>query len=254
MPLAATYSHLPAEQERLQSLLNMVPRGVSNALDVGAADCYFSALLANCVPSVTAVDLEQPVSPHPRISTARGDVTSLAYPDNAFDLVVCSEVLEHVESRLLQQACSELSRVARRFVLVAVPYEQDIRLGRTTCAACGKRNFPYGHVNRFDENSLRALFPAFTLSQTAFVGHGERRTNFLSAWLMDIAGNPYGTYKQQQPCMYCGSPLVPPERLSHGQRVAARAALMLNRGQAMLRTPRAHWIDALFQKTNQQPS
>lgn len=248
MPLGVTHTELPGEKQRIESLMGLVPDGLRTALDAGTADCHIATLLARSFESVTAIDLEEPVSPDPRIATARGDVTSLDYPDDAFDLVVCSEVLEHVAPRWVPKACEELSRVAARFVLIAVPYNQDIRLGRTRCAACGKRNAPYGHVNTFTEDTLRQLFGRLAPVRTVFVGQGGRKTNFLSAWLMDAAGNPYGTYRQQQPCMHCGERLVAPGQLSAARKAAARAALSLNRLQAAFRRPQPNWIQMLFAK------
>ncbi|MDZ7617965.1 MAG: class I SAM-dependent methyltransferase, partial [Patescibacteria group bacterium] len=152
-----TDTNLPAERERVQQLIAMVPVGLSSALDVGAADCHIAALLADRIPSVTAVDVEQPQTSDARVRTVQGDVTSLAFGDKTFDMVVCSQVIEHIEPALLQKACDELSRVAGRFALIAVPYRQDIRFGRMTCSACGARNYPYGHLSSFDEQRLHVL-------------------------------------------------------------------------------------------------
>ena len=66
------------------------------------------------------------------------NAADLPFPDAAFDMVTCAEVIEHIPSPALERACREMARVARRYVLVGVPYRQDLRHGRTTCAACGK--------------------------------------------------------------------------------------------------------------------
>ena len=74
---------------------------------------------------------------------------------------------------------------------------------------CGKTNPPWGHVNIFDEQS--SLFPRCSLNKTPFVGSTNDRTNPLSAWLMDIAGNPWGVYEQDEPCIHCGKRISPPD-------------------------------------------
>ncbi|RJQ86172.1 MAG: class I SAM-dependent methyltransferase [Desulfobacteraceae bacterium] len=50
-----------------------------------------------------------------------GDVTSLPFADNSFDLVVCSEVLEHIPDH--QRAITEIVRVLKtdRHLVVSVP-------------------------------------------------------------------------------------------------------------------------------------
>ena len=35
---------------------------------------------------------------------------------------------------------------------------------------------------------------------------------------MDLAGNPYGTYGQEEPCIRCGQKLVKPQEFSLAQR------------------------------------
>jgi Methyltransferase domain len=46
------------------------------------------------------------------VSYIRADIQNLPFPDNAFDFVICMQVLEHVEKP--GKACEELMRVARR--------------------------------------------------------------------------------------------------------------------------------------------
>lgn len=43
----------------------------------------------------------------------------LPYPDNSFDTVICSDVLEHIETH--NQALAELLRVAKHKVIITVP-------------------------------------------------------------------------------------------------------------------------------------
>lgn len=46
-----------------------------------------------------------------------------------------------------------------------------------------------------------------------FVDESISATNFFSVWLLDLAGNPYGNYSQEEVCVYCNAKLKqPPER------------------------------------------
>ncbi len=145
--------------------------------------------------SVTALDLEAPAINHERVTCVKGDVTELQFADAAFDVVFCAEVLEHVRPETLAAACAELARVARNYVIIGVPYRQDTRVGRTTCVACGRKNPPWGHLNVFNEGRIARLFPRMTMEKIQFVGSSDESTNVISSWLMDLAGNPYGTYR-----------------------------------------------------------
>ena len=242
-----TYRKSPAEVARIADLLKLVPSG-DIALDVGARDGHLSRLLSERFDEVVALDLNRPEIDVPRVRCVQGDVTGLAFDDNQFDLVLCAEVLEHLPPGTLATACSEITRVAREFVLVGVPYRQEIRSGRTTCYACGGKNPPWGHVNRFDERRLRTLFPGLRVERTSFVGDVVDSTNALSVLLLDLAGNPYGTYAQQESCVHCGTALVQPPRYSLPQKVCAKIAYVLRDLQRSLSRPHPNWIHVLFAK------
>lgn len=201
----------PREQERITDLFHLVPPGGERALDAGAWDGYLATRLADRYDRVVALDLNPPTVRHDRVECVQGDVTALQYPDDTFDLVLCTEVLEHVPPDRLELACVELARVARRHVVIGVPYRQDLRLGQTTCVTCGWRNPPWGHVNSFSLERVQSLFPGLRVESTSLVARQDKSTNALAVAVTDLAGNPYGTYAQEQPCLRCGSKLVPPQ-------------------------------------------
>ena len=122
---------------RINKLLQLVPQKGNSVLDVGARDGYISIKLTDFFDTVISLDLKKPDVFHKNIIPVEGDVTSLNYPDNFFHTVLCSEVLEHIPNNLLLKACDEIKRVADQYVIIGVPYKQDIRVGRTTCYSCG---------------------------------------------------------------------------------------------------------------------
>jgi SAM-dependent methyltransferase len=242
------YRNSPIEKERVGSLMGMLAPGLRSALDIGARDGHISSLLADRIDRVTALDLSLPQLDDPRIECVQGDATALQFGDRSFDLVICAEVLEHIPTSLLSRACAELSRVSARHVLIGVPYKQDLRGDRSTCGNCGMSNPPWGHVNSFDEQRLNALFPDMEVAQVAHIGETLEQTNSVSSWLMELAGNPFGTYGQEECCVHCGQPLGrAPERRLH-QKVLTRAAVSLDNLQRPFLRPRAKWIHVLFEK------
>lgn len=247
------YRQSPTEILRTADVAQLIPRlGGGSSLDVGARDGHFSKLLAEHYDSVVALDLQAPKLQHPRVRCVSGDIGRLAFDDNTFDLVVCTEVLEHVEPAVLEAACAELTRVSRHYVLIGVPFNQDIRVGRTTCIQCRAANPPWGHVNSFDEARLRGLFSRLALEKLSFVGSHGGYTNALSRSLMDLAGNPYGTYDQDETCLACGSPQTEPPARNLLQKVCTKAAFWVRRATERRRGTDPFWIHCLFRKSSQQ--
>lgn len=126
---------------------------------------------------------------------------------------------------------------------------QDIRIGRTTCGNCGAHNPPWGHVNSFDERRLAELLPGLEISSRSFVGLNRAATVALAVLLMDLAGNPWGTYDQEERCLRCGSELAPPATRSLLSRVCSGLAFRLNQAAFLLARPRPTWIHLVFSKT-----
>ncbi len=58
---------------------------------------------------------------HPELNLREGSVYALPYEDGSFDVVLCTEVLEHLARP--EDALKELHRVSSKYVIVTVPNE-----------------------------------------------------------------------------------------------------------------------------------
>jgi SAM-dependent methyltransferase len=239
------YRATERERERTQSLLRLLVPGDS-VLEIGARDGHFSKLLPDYFREVTALDLTKPQFDIERVRTVAGDVRSLEFEDRSFDCVFCTEVLEHVNG--LDQATAEIRRVAKKRIIIGVPYCQDIRWGRTTCKNCLEVSPGWGHVHSFDERKLMRLFPEFSLQTREFVSSNKERTNALSTWLFDLAGNPWGKYNDEDKCLHCGSTLTSPVLRNLPQRGCSALATALNQLQGLFVKPWPLWIHLALQR------
>lgn len=234
------------EKLRAEDLMRILPKHRSTVLEIGARDGHFSRLLTEHFSRVTALDLQRPTWTIDGVETVAGNVEQLDFADDAFDCSFCTEVLEHVPK--VEQAARELLRVTRHEIVVGVPCMQDTRVGRTTCPSCGRPNPPYGHINTFDEQRLRDLFTGAEVLDRSFVGERDDATTDLATWLMDRAGNPWGTYMQDEPCIHCGAEITDPGGRTLGQKVCAKLAHTLNTLQRPFARRRARWIHLVFRK------
>jgi len=65
---------------------------------------------------------------YPDIKIIQGSIYELPYKDNSFDLVLCTEVLEHLENP--QDALKELVRVSNKYLVISVPNEPFFMLAQ----------------------------------------------------------------------------------------------------------------------------
>ncbi len=84
----------------------------------------------------------------PNIKIKQGSIYNLPYKDNSFDLVVCTEVLEHLENP--NRAVSEIVRVSKKYLALSVPNEPFFMISNFLRGKNLLRlgNDP-GHINRF---------------------------------------------------------------------------------------------------------
>lgn len=242
------YRQSDSEQERVASLVSMAPKSGETMLDLGARDGYLSIKLQDRFDRIYCADLTLPTVCHPKVKCILADGRDLPFPNDFFDFVLCAEVLEHIPRPALEQVSSEIARVSKSKFLIGVPYRQDLRLDQSTCRNCGRINPPWGHVNSFDLASIQSLFPSAVADRIDYVGHGQAGTSSLATYLMNFAGNPYGAYGQEEPCLGCGGVLDFPPPRSVMQKVATRIALNLNRVQRAISSYRPNWVHILFQK------
>ncbi len=94
-----------------------VPVG-SRVLDVGSGDHGLVRYSADY--RVVCTDLYSPVAP-PRCGFVAADATRLPFANDAFEVVVCLDLLEHLPGPLRPVAISELCRVASQQVVVGFP-------------------------------------------------------------------------------------------------------------------------------------
>jgi len=84
------------------------------------------------------------------------DATRLPFKDSSFDLVIASEILEHLNNPV--SAIEEIKRVSRRNVVVTVPNEPFFRMANFFR---GKNMVRFGdpqdHIHHFNKDSLNYI-------------------------------------------------------------------------------------------------
>ena len=121
-------------------------------LDLGSCFGFFPLRMARQI-DVTATDLNgstmgllTAVSPRLQrpLTTLACDATAVPLPSGSVDTVTALHLIEHVPDDVMMAVCDEALRLARRRVVIAVPFEDEPR-------EC------YGHVQRFDLPRMRWL-------------------------------------------------------------------------------------------------
>jgi SAM-dependent methyltransferase len=137
---AAKYEHAGGVERALLArfrsrLLDMVvPLAPRSVLDAGCGEGHVTGWVARALPGAEVTGVEGRADAlaafrqrNPGLRAVQGDLLRLPFEDGEFDLVTCTEVLEHLPEP--RQALRELSRVSAGHVVLTVPHEPFFRAG-----------------------------------------------------------------------------------------------------------------------------
>lgn len=105
---------------------------------------------------IDEAEIETARERYPHLSFQMGNAYELPVESNSFDLVIACEVLEHLEDP--QRALAEIDRVAKRLVLVSVPWEPTWRILNVLRGKYWRSlgNTP-GHVQHFSRRAIARM-------------------------------------------------------------------------------------------------
>jgi SAM-dependent methyltransferase len=143
----------PDIQRKVEVFGETIPDGVRTILDVGCGDGAITNALAERW-DVTGTDSSAAALEHLRTAAVQASAVALPFEDSSFDLVMSSQMLEHLDDADYRRAIAEMSRVTRDHLLISVPYREDLGLRQIRCPRCGLRAHVWGHQRAFTIDSL----------------------------------------------------------------------------------------------------
>lgn len=203
------------EQDKLTAMVAMIPSNLDSILDVGCGTGWMMEALRRKCRRLIGVDVSLQGLSQVRHADAvvAGSGLDLPFTDNACELAVCAEVLEHYPSRLLQRAVEELVRISARYILVTVPYREERRLNMVRCGDCLTEFHSSLHQRAFDEHDVYALFHQYRLEVVEVRKTGRQPfRSVLLARLNEALTGYHSFWRPGLRCPVCGNENFPRKR------------------------------------------
>jgi ubiquinone/menaquinone biosynthesis C-methylase UbiE len=134
---------------------------------------------------------------------------ALPFSDAAFDVLLCQDVLEHVPAAARAALLDELVRVARRWVLLAAPFDTP-GVAAADAFLLALIQARHGYVHRFLDEHVRHGHPDLAVTRAAFEARGASVVVLPNGYL------PY--WEQMQTLNLALAEPAMGERYAEGQR------------------------------------
>lgn len=117
-------------------------------LDIGGAEGYKTYIVKRLFNArCTTSDLSEEACRRAKeifcLKSITADIHDLPFRNNEFDVVLCSETLEHAAD--VNRAIDELLRVAKNAIVITVPHEDKAIIDSNI-----REEIPHGHIHSFD--------------------------------------------------------------------------------------------------------
>lgn len=233
--------------DRVHMVKRLLPADIATILDVGVGKGEIVNDIYQMDKNVKALDVSIEALKYVQCPSTIGTIQDLPYKANAFDLIMCLEVLEHLPDSVFKAGVSELQRVADKYLLIGVPFRENIEYRRTRCPSCGEVFNADTHFRSFDSVvSLARLFSEFHPLIHVLTGPLYRRPTRFGTWIQQKVLGAYLPWPTYIICLHCGfaSEESQPLRLPMIQRLAIKANSLLSR----FRETHPEWLLVLLQR------
>lgn len=199
------------DDDRFKKILELVPDRVYRVLDAGCSTGEFASRLKKKLAGPAFI-----VGVDKSIAALRASdngfakvlvkINELSFKDEAFDLVVCAEILEHLGTQVIKEALGAVKKASRKYIIISVPNGENLYFSMCKCYNCGRKFHVNYHQRSFYLNKIKKIFlPEFRLVKY-MLGGSERiyYNNFLLWIKQNIAG--VWLHKNSTLCFFCGKP------------------------------------------------
>ncbi len=170
------------EEKRVHEFIrSQIPKSSDSILDVGCGRAWVAEYFAQtnkfvCSMDISLVNVQKALNLYPFENHVGvvADVYHLPFAENSFDIIIASEIIEHVMNPegLVNSLIRCLKPSGR--LIISTPYKE--KLTYSLCIHCNQKTPHNAHIHSFDENKLESFtekknvdFSFFTFGNKALI-------------------------------------------------------------------------------------
>ena len=222
----------------------MIPSGVQTILDVGCGNGAMTNFLAGTY-KVCGIDKSETALRYVTPRRICGESCRIPLKSATFDLVLCSEILEHLPDRVYTDTITEIKRMSSGYILLSVPFKENIRFRLIKCPRCKSVFHVWGHVRQFDLSLICKTFSEYCVINWTHCGVYSRDYHPLLLMIRQRIGGKWFQEAENYPlCPGCNNTEFPAQADSFVSRICDDLNAQL--GHRIAKTP--YWLVVLLNK------
>jgi ubiquinone/menaquinone biosynthesis C-methylase UbiE len=166
---------------RMTRTAELIPSDAETLLDAGCGNGVFAKIAKQKRHDLRISCTDRSLTALRHViadEVTRSDITELPFENEKFDCVSCLEVLEHLNQRDFPLAIREIARVAKKHILIGVPFNEAIEKNTSKCPACYTVFNADLHLRKFTLDYFTNLFVPHGFKLTSYM-HPVPTTHYL---------------------------------------------------------------------------
>ena len=197
-----------------QAIIDFFPKEINSALDIGCGDGKLTSTLIEVTKCpFVGLDTSQEALSRCSFHTIQADATDLPFQENAFDLVLTTDMLEHLPRDMEDKVWEQLFRVSNKWVMVAVPFREELLEATAKCHECGTPYHVNWHMRSYDWPELISRCPdSYVVDKIVLTGEPWSAHPILETRFRREIMNEWGGWTEAV-CPHCNKPGTSPDPL-----------------------------------------
>ena len=177
------YGARPRMEYLIKQIKKRFPNRVPCLLNVGAGNGDFEKMALSYEWDIHSIDPDETAVKRLNqigIKAFQGHIENLVFKSDLFNIIVASEVLEHLTAEQFNLGIAEVKRVLKPggWFIGTVPYRENLNLNKVYCPNCHCVFHRWGHERSFDlktlQDALGLFFDIVNVRRTAFISFHRR--------------------------------------------------------------------------------
>ena len=153
----------PANKLRIKFTSDYIPSDVTSLADIGCGNGIFVNYLKVNKSNLDILAVDRSIAALKFVQTNKihGDINDIPLNDMSYDCISCLEVIEHLPVAVYKGALKELARISKKYLIISVPYNENLEAEHTQCPSCKAIFNKDLHMRSYNDNMIINLMNEF---------------------------------------------------------------------------------------------